>query len=82
MPFPKNCPQLQDLPGLPPQEIAALPADVAPAPFALAVRQALAKTPGERPRDAAAFASALQVSEQDGVGRLRAVKRPAQLAHR
>jgi hypothetical protein len=28
MPFPKNCPQLQDLPDLPPQEIAALPADV------------------------------------------------------
>ena len=28
MPFPKNCPSLQDLPGLPPQEIAALPADV------------------------------------------------------
>ena len=28
MPFPKNCPSLQDLPDLPPQEIAALPADV------------------------------------------------------
>jgi len=28
MPFPKNCPQLQDLPDLPPTEIAALPADV------------------------------------------------------
>ena len=28
MPFPNNCPQLQDLPDLPPQEIAALPADV------------------------------------------------------
>ena len=28
MPFPKNCPQLRDLPDLPPQEIAALPADV------------------------------------------------------
>jgi len=28
MPFPKNCPQLQDLPDLPPQEIAALSADV------------------------------------------------------
>lgn len=28
MPYPNNCPQLQDLPDLPPQEIAALPADV------------------------------------------------------
>ena len=28
MPFPNNRPQLQDLPDLPPQEIAALPADV------------------------------------------------------
>jgi hypothetical protein len=28
MPFPKNWPQLQDLPDLPPQEIAVLPADV------------------------------------------------------
>ena len=28
MPFPQNCPSLQDLPDLPPQEIAALPADV------------------------------------------------------
>jgi hypothetical protein len=28
MPLPKTCPQLQDLPDLPPQEIAALPADV------------------------------------------------------
>ena len=28
MSFPKNCPQLQELPDLPPQEIAALPADV------------------------------------------------------
>ncbi len=28
MPFPQNIPQLQDLPDLPPQEIAALPADV------------------------------------------------------
>ncbi|HMQ92661.1 MAG TPA: hypothetical protein PKA33_15840 [Amaricoccus sp.] len=28
MPYPNNCPQLQDLPDLPPQEIAALPGDV------------------------------------------------------
>ena len=28
MPFPKNCPQLHDLPDQPPQEIAARPADV------------------------------------------------------
>jgi hypothetical protein len=28
MPFPNNCPQLHDLPDLPPQEIAALPADL------------------------------------------------------
>ena len=28
MSFPKNCPQLQDLPDLPPTEIAALPADM------------------------------------------------------
>jgi hypothetical protein len=28
MPFPNNCPTLQDLHDLPPQEIAALPADV------------------------------------------------------
>jgi hypothetical protein len=27
MPFPNNCPTLQDLPDLPPQEIAVLPAD-------------------------------------------------------
>jgi hypothetical protein len=28
MPFPQNCPSYQDLPELPPEEIAALPADV------------------------------------------------------